>query len=397
MGARSRLLLAVLTLVGWTTSRAGAEVMEVDLGRGPIVVHYPEGNDSEHPAPLLILLHGYTASGPAQSSYFGLLPHVEAAGFIYAYPDGTSNPEGNPFWNATDACCDFYGSGVDDSGYLLALVEEIRGRLAVDPWRVHFSGHSNGGFMSYRMACDHSDVLASIGGLAGATWDDPADCDPVGPMHVLQVHGTADDTILFDGGSILGAPYPGAVESAERWAGMGGCDLVPDTTGPNLDLDGSIAGVESTVAKYETGCDPAASAELWTIHGGAHSPFPLADGFSSGLVDFARSHRKASVVFSGKQTLEWAPMRWAAEYRVYRGEIADLVDEDGDGLPDGGYGDCISSADPDASDTSLLLNDQPPPGGGWYYVVGFREPDAGESILGTTSMAVSRRPALACP
>lgn len=376
---------------------ATAEVMQVDVGRGPVLVHYPAGNDAEHPAPLLILLHGYTGTGVGQSLYFGLLPHVEAAGFIYAYPDGTVNPEGNRFWNATDACCDFYASGVDDSAYLLSLVEEIRTRLSVDPWRVHFSGHSNGGFMSYRMACDHSDVIASIGGLAGATWEDAAECDPVGPVHVLQVHGTADATILYPGGSILGKAYPGAVETTERWADLGGCEPSPDTTAPNRDLDGSIPGFESTVTKHETGCAPASSAELWTIPGGSHSPFPLAEGFGRGLVEFARDHRKAGLVFLDEQTLEWPPLRWADEYRVYRGELADLLDADRNGLPDAGYGDCVSGADPDATDTRLVLNDQPPPGGGWFYLVGFREADGTESILGTTSERLSRRPRLPCP
>jgi hypothetical protein len=196
---------------------------------------------------------------------------------------------------------------------------------------------------------------------------------------------------------ILGTPYPGAVETTERWAGMGRCDLVPDLSAPNRDLDFDIAGYESVVAKYERDCEPASSAQLWTIPGGAHSPWPLAAGFSEGLVEFARTHRKAGVVFAGKQVLEWPPMRWSAEYRVYRGNIAGLVDANGDGLPDGGYGTCTSDLDPDKTDTRLALNDQPPPGGGWFYVVGFREQDGSESILGTTSQGLARRADAACP
>ena len=123
----------------------------------------------------------------------------------------------------------------------------------------------------------------------------------------------------------------------------------------------------------------------------------MAGGFSEGLVDFARTHRKAGTVFTDEQTLDWPPMRWSAEYRVYRGDISDLVDGDGDGLPDAGYGECVSASDPDVTDTTLVLDDEPPPGGGWFYVVGFREPDGSESILGTTSQGLSRRPGLSCP
>ena len=69
----------------------------------------------------------------------------------------------------------------------------------------------------------------------------------------------------------------------------------------------------------------------------------------------------------------------------FRGPPKKGVDGDGDDLPDGGYGECISDLDPGATDTTLVLNDEPPPGGGWFYVIGFVEPDRTESMLGTTS------------
>jgi polyhydroxybutyrate depolymerase len=391
-------MLVAAFAAGWGfASAARADVLEVDVGRGPVTVHYPAETDAAHPAPLLVLLHGFTGTGPGQEAYFGLLPYVEDAGVIYAYPDGTSNPDGDQFWNATDACCDFYGSDVDDSAYLLDLVTEIRARLAVDPWRVHFAGHSNGGFMSYRMACDHSDVIASITSLAGATFDDPADCSPVGPVHVLQIHGTADTTIWYDGGVIGPAAYPGAVATTETWADAGACDLVPDGSAPPRDLDAGIPGAETTVLRYREGCAPASSAELWTIEGGSHVPWPLAEGFRAGVVGFALTHRKAGLVFMDEQTLEWPPLRWAERYVVYRGDLARLADADHDGLPDSGYGECVSGFDPDATDTTLTLGDDPPPGGGWFYVVGFVEADGTESILGTTSAGRARGPSAPCP
>ena len=53
------------------------------------------------------------------------LPLVDQEGFIYLYPDGTRDPLYYRFWNATDACCDFDDSQVDDSGYLRALINEL--------------------------------------------------------------------------------------------------------------------------------------------------------------------------------------------------------------------------------------------------------------------------------
>lgn len=384
----------VLLLVAGAGPQAGQLV--VDAGRGPVTVHVPSSYDGSAPYPLVLLLHGYTSSGTQQESYFQLAPLAETRRFLYAHPDGTLDAFGNRFWNATDACCNLFGSSVDDSAYLLALVEAIRDELEVDPWRIHASGHSNGGFMSYRLACDHADVFAAIGSLAGATWDDPADCDPLTPVHVLQVHGTSDNVIRYDGGAIGQNAYPGAIETVESWASYDGCALAPDLSLPNRDVSSSIAGAESTVRRYASGCAPSGSAELWTIPGGGHSP-PLADGFRTGLVEFLLGHRRAGLVFEDAQTLAWAPVRWAVRYRVYRGELGDLVDTDGDGLPRVGYGACISGGEPDQADTRLVDAELPPPGVGWFYLMGFGEGGGTESVLGTTSAGLARLPAVSCP
>ena len=111
---------------------------------------------------------------------------------LYATPNGTQDLLALRFWNATDACCDFFGSGVDDSTYLANLVAAIDSAVGVDPRRRFFVGHSNGGFMSYRMACDHADEVAAVVSIAGATFDDTADCAPVRPVSTLQIHGTSD-------------------------------------------------------------------------------------------------------------------------------------------------------------------------------------------------------------
>ena len=140
----------------------------------------PEG--ATHPAPLVMMLHGCTLSGQLQEDYFQLLSWSNQLGFLYVAPDGTVDQGGNRFWNATDACCDFYETGVDDSAYLRALIDEIAAQLSVDTERVFILGHSNGGFMAYRMACDHADIIAAVASLAGATFADPADCTPSAPV-----------------------------------------------------------------------------------------------------------------------------------------------------------------------------------------------------------------------
>src|SRR5207302_1025248 len=81
------------------------------------------------------------------------------------------------------------------------LAAEIGARYKVDQKRIYIAGHSNGAFMAYRMACDRAALVAGIMSLAGETWLDKSKCAPGAPVAVLQVQGTADDVIAYDGGS----------------------------------------------------------------------------------------------------------------------------------------------------------------------------------------------------
>lgn len=284
-------LLALATLGSAGQTTAGQTT--VDAGRGPITVHIPDSYVDGTPAPLVVLLHGYSASGFWQEAYMQFLDVHEEYGFLYAYPDGTFDLWGNRFWNATDACCDFGWTGVDDSAYLSALLDAIEAAVDVDPRRIYLVGHSNGGFMSYRMACDHSDRIAAICSLAGAAWDDPSDCGATSPVNVLQIHGDQDSTILYGGGFINGRAYPSAMESCEQWAAYAGCDPTPVPGNP-LNLDKSLPGKETTVLRWESSCDERGSAELWRIVGGAHSP-NLSDPFTSNVIEWFYAHPKPGV------------------------------------------------------------------------------------------------------
>src|SRR5262245_23585189 len=90
----------------------------------PYDLHVPPGYDPQKPTPLVILLHGYTATGALQESYFKLTPVADAQGFLYATPDGTIDAAGKRFWNATDACCNVFGAPVDDVAYIGAIIDD---------------------------------------------------------------------------------------------------------------------------------------------------------------------------------------------------------------------------------------------------------------------------------
>ena len=256
----------------------------------PYEVFVPTAYDPGTPMPLILLLHGYTGSGDTQESYFEFEPLAESRGFLYVHPDGTVDGNGAQFWNATDACCAFGSNPPDDVAYLMAIIEQVSADYSVDPKAIFVAGHSNGGFMSYRMACEQADTIAGVASLAGATYADTTDCTPSAPVSVLQVHGTNDETIAYDGGGIIGNSYPSARETVESWVTYNGCDAESTVAADVLDLDGGIEGSESDAEAFG-GCEDGSAVELWTIDGGRHIP-AVTEAFSAGVVDFLLDHPK---------------------------------------------------------------------------------------------------------
>jgi polyhydroxybutyrate depolymerase len=271
----------------------------VAVGDREARVHVPPGAGTE-PAPLILMLHGFGSSPTENRGYMDLDEDAAARGVVVAYPEGTRDRDGNRFWNATDACCNFHGSDIDDVAYLVGLVDEIGRATLIDPKRVYLVGHSNGGFMSYRMACEQAPIFAAIVSLAGATYHDAHMCAPSEPVAVLQIHGTSDDTILFLGGTLgVGGAgqtrrYPGAEATAKDWASYDGCDPTFETRSETLDVDARIngpSGSAETTVEVAEGCAAGGHVELWTIPGGSHVP-NLSRSFPTDVIDFLLDHPK---------------------------------------------------------------------------------------------------------
>jgi polyhydroxybutyrate depolymerase len=269
----------------------------IDLGRGELPVTVPDDYNENVPTPLIVALHGYTGSGEGTDRYMGLSAIADDYDFLLVKPNGRREPEGdaNPYWNASVACCNFYDVETDDVAYIKSVIDEMKSRYNVDPTRVYLIGHSNGGFMSYRMAREHPETIAAIASLAGAIDAGPSE-PPASPVHVLQIHGTADATIQYRGGEIQDNRYIGALGSVRRWAEYNGCES--RGRGRELrDLDASLPGYETGVLKYNVGCNADGSAELWTISAGAHSPV-LSDTYGAQVVEWLYAHPKRGASFA---------------------------------------------------------------------------------------------------
>ena len=263
-------------------------------GERPAQVLIPGSLKPKVAAPLIVALHGFTASTSELMSLMDLSAEAYKRGVVLAVPSGTRNNDGLTFWNATGSCCDFNGSGVDDSQYLMDLVKQVSSKVSIDQKRIYFVGHSNGGFMSYTVACNNSDKIAAIVNLAGSTYADSSLCNADHPVSVLQINGTADELIHIAGGHVFDdakQPYPSVLDETSYWAGINGCSTkVPAVVGKaKFNYESAIAGSETTKSAYK--CPKGVAVEMWTIADGRHVP-KLNSAFVSAVFDFLLAHKK---------------------------------------------------------------------------------------------------------
>ncbi len=264
-------------------------------GSRPADVKLPDGYDATKKHPLIVLLHGYGATGSVQDFYLGVSREALPRGYLVALPNGTADSTGQQFWNATDACCDLESRAPDDVGYIRDLVRQIVARYAVDPGRVYLVGHSNGAFLSLRLACEQSKRFAAVAALAGATWSDQTRCTPDSPIGVLTIHGTADATISYKGGTLTqkqpakSVMYPSAESTIATFAYRNGCGTTP-MRDSKVDYVADLVGAETAPLRYDS-CTSGGSAELWSLDGAGHVP-AFGSAFMPAVLTFFERHAR---------------------------------------------------------------------------------------------------------
>jgi len=262
----------------------------------------PTSYDKTKPAPLLVEIHGFFDAAYTMTPWLveesenHFAAEADARGVLLALVHAQIDPVINHFaWNATDSCCDFDDLGTNDVGYVMAVIDDIAKDHAVDPKRIFVFGHSNGAFMANRLGCDEADRFAGVVSLAGATYKDQSKCAASAPIAFLQVHGDADELIPYAGGPPEGIavlpPAPGAVETTRDWAVKNRCELDGDTSGPAIDVVTDLDGAETTKLVFAKGCEANGQTELWTIHGGVHSP-AFGAAWAPAVFDFLMAHPK---------------------------------------------------------------------------------------------------------
>jgi polyhydroxybutyrate depolymerase len=207
-------------------------------------------------APLVVVLHGGYGDGAEAERDYHWNPQADRGGFVVAYPNGLLRA-----WNGGTCCGLPEHVDVDDVGFINDMVATIGRRMPIDPARVYVTGMSNGAIMSLRLGCQ-TDTFAAIAPVAGTLL---TDCSHAQPTSVLQIHGTADDRVPYNGGpgkgaSLNGTPHvdgPSVPSVNATWRSIDGCAPPTSTT----------SGVVTT---QTAACPDGRTVELISIAGAGH-------------------------------------------------------------------------------------------------------------------------------
>ena len=198
--------------------------------------YVPAAYNGTEAYPLVFNLHGYTSNAAQQSFYGDFKPIADTAHFIVVHPEGTiqTGTANTQFWNVG-----FFPSTVDDVSFLENLIDTISASYSINQNRIYSTGMSNGGYMSYNLACN-SDRFAAIASVTGSmTTSMAANCNPTKPTPVMEIHGTLDPTVPYNG--ISGSLSIPSV--LDYWVSFNNCPISPLITNvTNTSLtDGSTA------------------------------------------------------------------------------------------------------------------------------------------------------------
>jgi len=230
----------------------------------------PQGD----PAPVVLVLHGFTQTAQGIMNYSGFNAIADAGRFIVVYPNGV-----NLAWNVG-----FSSSGANDVGFLNALIDTLNLKYPINLDRVYACGMSNGGFMSYRLACELSGRIAAIASVTGSmTTQTFNDCHPERPVPVMEIHGTSDLIVNYNGATGIKS-IPDVIE---YWVGQNACPEFPETTLlPDVINEGSR--VERNIYRP---CDQYSEVILLKVIDGGHTwPGSTNSGIGNTNRDINASH-----------------------------------------------------------------------------------------------------------
>lgn len=259
---------AALAQTAQSGAETGVEKRTIEVGGRPrtYYVYRPAGKP-QGPYPVVLALHGGGGQGLGMRRV-GFEPVAARHGFAVVYPDGH-----NRGWNdgRLGERIVQRGEGVDDVAFFRALIGALTSEKFADPARIYVTGPSNGGMMSFRIACDLADRVAAVAPvIANMPLDRMELCQPARPVPLLIINGTKDPLVPWEGGPIAGNPTGGAVVSVDKtielWKRLNGCNNRPPAERKLPDKD-PADGTRTTELVWQ-GCK--ADLRLYRVDEGGH-------------------------------------------------------------------------------------------------------------------------------
>jgi polyhydroxybutyrate depolymerase len=222
-------------------------------------IYVPVIYDGSTPVPLVFNFHGYGSNYIEQEQYGDFRAIADTANFILVHPNGTPDNFGTLAWNT------FGNSSTNDLLFIDNLIDSLRASYNIDTTAIYSTGMSNGGFMSYELACQLSTQFAAVASVTGSiTTTFLNACNPQHPMPVLQIHGTNDGTVPYTG-NFLFQPIENVIN---YWVQYNNCSPNAQFNAiPNIDTTDNC-----TAEHYVyNGGDNGVEVEFYKILNGGHS------------------------------------------------------------------------------------------------------------------------------
>ena len=213
-------------------------------------------------ASVLFSLHGYGSYASWNMQYTGYRSLADNNNFLAIFPQGTVHPtKGGTHWNIGAFTS---GSSVNDLGFIQYIIDWLKDTYNFNHDRIYANGMSNGGFMSYHLACYLGHEIAAIASVTGSMSDYTYNgCSPDHPTAVMQIHGANDAVIPFDGAY----GFRSIPESIEFWTQYNNCDPVPETFSIQ---DNNNDGYGGGYHEIYSDCQNAVNVELYLLEDFGH-------------------------------------------------------------------------------------------------------------------------------
>lgn len=228
-------------------------------------IHIPASYDGTKPYPLLFVFHGLGGDGKEMERRTKFNDVSDSKGFMVVYPDGYGSS-----WSDGSGVTPAGRAGIDDVGFVSALIVNLSKELRIDLNRVYATGFSNGGLFAQRLACELSDKIAAVASVGGTmTQKLSPNCGPTRAVSVMHMHGTDDSIVPWEGGEVRGVGIAGwrvlsVPAMMKRWVDINDCSTLPKK---GYDQDGG----KSVRAEFFGGCRNNTEVVLYMLNGGEHN------------------------------------------------------------------------------------------------------------------------------